>query len=176
MVTRNSTDGSIASRIGATGSDGVSEQRQGIAPAEHGAPGQDIPVDGGESEALLVDDPILTYAILDGGIYSLINAGDSYEIVLTKADGSSRITIYSQPEPIDAFNVSENHLYLLASFENDALNVLTIWNMETNTIEQTMDDLIQPVVWCFDSDIVYLLSDGLVRFNPNSGERVVFDN
>ena len=135
-----------------------------------------IPVDGGESEALLVDDPILTYAILDGGIYSLINAGDSYEIILTKADGSSRITIYSQPEPIDAFNVSENHLYLLASFENDALNVLTIWNMETNTIEQTMDDLIQPVVWCFDSDIVYLISDVLVRFNPNSGERVVFDN
>jgi hypothetical protein len=135
-----------------------------------------IPVDGGESEALLVDDPILTYAILDGGIYSLINAGDSYDIILTKADGSSRITIYSQPEPIDSFNVSENRLYLLASFENGALNVLTIWNMETNTIEQTMDDLIQPVVWCFDSDIVYLISYGVVRFNPNSGERVVFDN
>lgn len=132
-----------------------------------------IPVDGGESEALLYDDPILSYAIKDGGIYSLIGTGDSSSVILAKMDGSSRVTIYSQEEAIDAFNVSQNRLFLLASFEGGSYNVLTIWNMETNTIGQTMDDLIPPVVWCFDSDIVYLLADGVVRFNPDSGEKVM---
>lgn len=135
-----------------------------------------IPVDGGESEALLSDDAIHSYAIVDGGIYSLTDNGDSYNVILTKIDGSNRVEVYSQDDVIDAFNVSRNRLFLLASFENGAYNVLTIWNMETNMIEQTMDDLFMPVVWCFDSDIVYLLADGVVRFNPESGERVMIIN
>lgn len=131
-----------------------------------------IPVGGGEYEALLTNDPILSYTIVDGGIYCLVGTGDSSSVILTKTDGSGRITIYSQKEPIDAFNISQNRLFLLATFEGGALNVLTLWNMETNAIEQTNDCLFAPVVWCFDSNIVYLLNEGAVRFNPDSGENV----
>lgn len=135
-----------------------------------------ITVDGGESEKLLSGDHILSYVIVDGGIYSLINTGESYNIILTKSDGSSRITVYSQADPIDAFNASQNRLFLLASFKNGVYNILTIWNMETNKIEQTNDDLFAPVVWCFGSNIVYLLADGVAKLSLNSGEQVMLFN
>jgi len=135
-----------------------------------------IPVDGGESEALLCDDPILSYAIVDGGIYSLVSTGDFWSVILTKIDGSNRVEVYSPDDVIDAFNVSRNRLFLLASFENGAYNVLTIWNMETNTIERTIDALNEPVAWCFGSDVYYLAGDGVVRLNLDSGERVLIGN
>jgi len=135
-----------------------------------------IPVEGGESESLLTDDPIRSYAIEDGGIYSLIGTGDSSSVILTKMDGSSRTTIYSQEDPIDAINVSQNRLFILCSPDDGSGSTLAIWDMETNAFERTIGALNEPVAWCFGSDVFYLTGDGVVRLNLDSGEQIILFN
>jgi len=135
-----------------------------------------IPVEGGESESLLTDDPIRSYAIEDGCIYSLIGTGDSSSVILTKMDGSSRTTIYSQEDPIDAINVSQNRLFILCSPDVGSGNTLAIWDMETDAFERTIDALNEPVAWCFGSDVFYFTEDGVVRLNLDSGEQIMMFN
>lgn len=131
-----------------------------------------IPIVGGEPKPLLTNHHALFYAIQDDSLYCLIDGGDSVDIIHMKLDGSEQVQVFSANGKIDSINISGNRLLIVEPSKDGVNNVIIVWNLEKNTIENIIEDLTSPCVWCFESDIYYLIGGILIRNNLDTGEIV----
>lgn len=131
-----------------------------------------ISIMGGEPQPLLTNHRALSYAIQDDLLYCLIDGGDSVDVIRMKLDGSEQEEVFSANEKIDAINISGNRLLVVEPSKDGVTNVMLIWNLDKKTIENTIKDLTYPCVWCFDSDVYYLIGGRLVLHNLGTGEIV----
>ena len=131
-----------------------------------------IPIMGGEPQALLTNHRALSYTIQDDLLYCLIDGGDSMDVIRMNLDGSEHVEVFSANEKIHAINISGNRLLIVESSKDEVTNVILVWNLGRNTMENTIEDLTYPCVWCFESDVYYLIGGSLVRQNLDTGERV----
>lgn len=131
-----------------------------------------ISIQGGEPQPLLTNHHALSYAIQDDLLYCLIDGGDSVDVIRMKLDGSEQEEVFSANEKIDAINISGNRLLIVEPSKDGGTNVLLVWNLDKNIIEDTIEDLSHPCVWCFDTDVYYLIGGSLVRHNLDTKEIV----
>lgn len=131
-----------------------------------------ISTEGGEPQPLLTNHHALSYAIQDDLLYCLVDGGDSMDVIRMKLDGSEQGEVFSANEKIDAINISGNRLLIVEPSKDGATNVILVWNLDKNTMENSIEDLTYPCVWCFESDVYYLVGGSLVRQNLDTGERV----
>jgi outer membrane protein assembly factor BamB len=131
-----------------------------------------ISIEGGESQPLLTNHHAISYAIQDDLLYCLIDGGDSVDVIRMKLDGTEQEEVFSANEKIDAINISGNRLLIVEPSKDGGNNVILVWNLDKNIIENTIEDLSHPCVWCFDTDAYYLIGGSLVRHNLDTGEIV----
>ncbi len=135
-----------------------------------------VRVEGGEPQSLMTEFTAFFYAIQDDQIYCLIDAIESTDVLRMNLDGTDAETVYSSDGKIEALNVGGNRLFLATPAQGGERASILVWNMETNTIEQTIDDLAAPVVSCFGSDIYYFTDASIIRLNLDSGEQIMMFN
>ena len=131
-----------------------------------------ISTERGEPQPLLTNHHALSYAIQDDLLYCLIDGGDSMDVIRMNLDGKEQKEVFSANEKMHTINVSGNRLLIVEPSKDGVTNVIFIWNLEKNTMETTIEGLAYPCVWCFGSDVYYLIGGSLVRQNLDTGERV----
>lgn len=131
-----------------------------------------ISIQGGEQQPLLTNHHALFYAIQDDSLYCLIDGGDSVDVIRMKLDGSEQVQVFSANGKVDSINISGNRLLIVEPSKDGVNNVIIVWNLEKNTMENKIEDLTSPCVWCFESDMYYLIGGSLVRNNLDTGEIV----
>ena len=131
-----------------------------------------VSTEGGEPQPLLTNHHALSYAIQDDLLYCLIDGGDSVDVIRMNLDGTEQEEVFSANEKIDAINISGNRLLIVEPSKDGVTNVLLVWNLDKSAMENTIEGLTYPCVWCFDTDVYYLIGGSLVRHNLDTGEVV----
>ena len=131
-----------------------------------------ISIAGGEPQPLLTNHHAFSYAIQDDLLYCLIDGGDSVDVIRMKLDGSEQEEVFSANDKIEAINISGTRLLIVEPSKDGSTNVMLVWSLDKNIIENTIEELSLPCVWCFDTDVYYLIGGSLVRHNLDSGEIV----
>jgi len=135
-----------------------------------------VRVEGGEPQSLMTEYTAFFYAIQDDQIYCLIDAGESTDVLRMNLDGTDAETVYSSDGKIETINVSGNRLFIATPAQGVTRASIVVWNMETNAVERTIDDLAAPVVSCFGSDIYYFTDASIIRLDLDSGEQIMMFN
>ena len=131
-----------------------------------------ISIGGGEPQPLLTNHHAFFYAIQDDLLYCLIDGGDSVDVIRMNLDGAEQEQVFSANEKIDAINISGNRLLIVEPSKDGVTNIILVWSLEKNTSEGTIEGLTYPCVWCFDTDVYYLIGGSFVRHNLDTGEIV----
>jgi hypothetical protein len=131
-----------------------------------------ISSNGGEPQPVLTDRPVKFYAIQGDLLYCLIEGENNAEIYRMNVDGSNQSKVNSPTEKLHAINISGNRLLIVESSKDGEHFVIRVWNLDKNATETMIEALVYPCVWCFDSDVYYIIDSGLVRHNLDSGELV----
>jgi hypothetical protein len=129
-----------------------------------------VSVDGGDPQPVFTSNPAKFYAIEDDLLYLLIDGGDSVDVIRMNLDGSNAKEVFSLKEKIHAISVSNHRLIIVKDSDSGKGYMALILDPDKFTVENKIDGMLYPALYCIGSDVYYVTAEAFVRQNLDDGE------